>query len=392
MRDSLDLNALREEPLRIKRRNRRHWVIYWVSMAIISVISVWVIFDIVTNRPDCSNNIILCRLIVLFFALLPFLWLHLGIPSLLYWHVRQHNRQRRRLLERLPPLNLPSSNIRLLSSIEGLLILWLILCFFLIMYFFPVFWIVPPLVFLPALTIIPLYLWAREPITKGNYQLALRRTEAVLRWLPRDVSFWVLCGVAAQQGGDLEQALKAARQALACALKQAPSDTIIPLNNLAVVWIYQGRYADALPLLEIALSINPEQGNVYNSLAYWYLYQNIDAERALEIAERAVQLVLASKIKIAMPMLLATRAWAEARTHRASRAAKTVDEALNRANPKNVPEYAETYRIAGEAMRALGNVDAVQEFFRQAAVSDPNGLSGRLAREALTELDAQNSK
>lgn len=162
------------------------------------------------------------------------------------------------------------------------------------------------------------------------------------------------------------------------------------LNNLGYTLSMTGQYDEALPILEAAVRIAPDLGYPFDSLANWYLDQNLDPERALEFTELALQYTNEG-LRDAFTIHQAVSARALALTERDTRAEVMIQQALE-ASPKIMPaSAAEVHRQVGYARLAQGNRDAAVEHFQRAATLDPDGLFGTLAQRALNELETESA-
>ncbi len=111
-------------------------------------------------------------------------------------------------------------------------------------------------------------------------------------------------GLAAQQQGNFSEAVKQLKAALEATKSFGPADLRLAttLNNLAVLYDEQGRYAEAEPLYKRALAImeqalgpeHPDVATNLDNLASLYLFQGKYAEaeplykRLLAITEKAL--------------------------------------------------------------------------------------------------------
>lgn len=126
---------------------------------------------------------------------------------------------------------------------------------------------------------------------RGEYESALTGLDTFLAVHPDDIDGQLYRGVLLQRKGDLDGAIETFR-ALAKAHPQRPE----PLNNLAVLYAAQGRYADAHEALLKAIEVAPDYDTAHENLgdlhvrlaalAYRRAYQlNKDNTRARQKAE-----------------------------------------------------------------------------------------------------------
>ncbi|MEZ4668072.1 MAG: tetratricopeptide repeat protein [Anaerolineae bacterium] len=224
-------------------------------------------------------------------------------------------------------------------------------------------------------------------------------TRAVLRWwdsptdwiqqliarLPKGVNLLASRAVHLLNQGELEEAAEIFKQILASRSRLLGVYGGILLNNLGYCLTLNQRYDEALPLLEAAIRIDPGYPLAYDSLAEWYLAQNLDAERAVELCEVAVE-IAPQFTKDTKCIERATYARALAltgRTARAEAALKLATESTEKLKPTTI---AEVNRQAGYAQFALGNAQAARQHFTHALEVSPGSLYAKLAQQALDTL------
>jgi tetratricopeptide (TPR) repeat protein len=217
------------------------------------------------------------------------------------------------------------------------------------------------------------------------YKGGLPRIEQMLRILPGNA--FLLIGKANYQIpiNQLVEAANTYRELLTQRWNRSLYDVPVCLNNLGICLLYGGHYEEALPLLEGAVQISPNFYYIYDSLAIWYLEQELNAERAVDLSELALELSF-PKDEHASPGEKATCSHALALTGRNTRADTLIEQALNSTEPLQASARAEIQRRVGYARRAQGNREAAIEHFQRAVELDPDGIYGKLSRRALDSL------
>jgi tetratricopeptide (TPR) repeat protein len=212
----------------------------------------------------------------------------------------------------------------------------------------------------------------------------LARMERVLRIFPNNLAFLTNQSVLLLHVGRIEEAEHIIRELLERHRKRNiyAGATALQLNNLGVCLTFEGRFAEALPILEASVRIEPKYAHTYDSIASWYLDQNLDPERALELSELAVELPTPD-ILGSQPVRQATSARALALTGRDTRAEALLEQALSTLDQARPEIAAETYRQAAYARLAQGDRETAEAHFKRAVALDPDGLFGKLAGRAL---------
>jgi tetratricopeptide (TPR) repeat protein len=153
------------------------------------------------------------------------------------------------------------------------------------------------------------------------------------------------------------------------------------LNNLAGRLMLLENYGETLPMLEAAIRISPGFHYAYDTLASWYLEQNLDPERAVELSDMAIEYGGGSR-----PVQQATNARALALTGRFTRAEIMLEKVLKAIEHASSLDAAEINRQIGYTYVALGDQEAARKHFENAVTLDTNGIFGNLARRALDTL------
>ncbi len=237
-------------------------------------------------------------------------------------------------------------------------------------------------------------IWLRRPLFRADYDETVRRANVVNKWMHNDVSVLNIEGLCYLFNGRTLDSERVHRQFVAQTLKLKYYQALA-LNNLAAELTLQKRYEEALAILEITIHMHPEFASTYDTLAGWYLQQNLYPERALELAQFGFELKppqLTIGKKASKSVRLATRAWAEAKTGMIDQAKSTLKQAFKISDPNYVPIYAELHRLAGETALVCSEEGKAKTYFQKAATLDPNGRIGQLAKDMLNQMSQSSGR
>jgi hypothetical protein len=385
--DSLDLKALAADIRNDYRTSRRVRLLWVVAIATLALFALLLTESLSANKASNSFTCQSCgalNLILLVMGVVLFISAILFYNS--YLRQTKERDKRRELYEfDLTTLNIPSPINTWTSTSRAIALVWLGA------------WIITVIAFKVNLLIafvgliLPLVIWffvgiwVQRPFTYADYNETDKRAELIKRWSNGNSGILSIQGLALLYGGHALKSERIHREFLAQGLKSkifAP----IALNNLARELIFQERYVEALPLLEIAINLHPNFTKAYDSLAAWYLHQDTYPERALELLNFGHQLKSSATKGATYSLRLATRGLAEARVGQTEQAKATQRAAFKLANPGYVPGYAELHRIAGLTALAYSDQAAARQYFQKAAELDPNGRIGKMAQAKLDEM------
>ena len=200
--------------------------------------------------------------------------------------------------------------------------------------------------------------------------------------------------------------------------KVPPDDQVRLLVCLGDALMDQGRYAESQQCLTTAMELGDPTGSCQSSTAQLLLLQGREAQKALEMAEKGLELSAAGSPgnyphdwserigKLARSGFLAQKAWALASLGRSRDAHETVEEALqlleeaqaggpeSKAAPMFGPDLLSVMRLgacetrwrAGMALLAMQETDKAEAQFGMAYDTDPKSKYGLLARQQLKQL------
>lgn len=170
---------------------------------------------------------------------------------------------------------------------------------------------------------------------------------------------------------------------------------VISMANLAWIMTRQKRYEEAEAVLHTALEVHElttgEIETVYSNLAEVYLYQGIQPEEALRLAQMAYQAkkksTLGSQVDRQMwGHILGNQAWALALMGQFKEAETTLQAAFKEGDPNFAPGYAGVYYRAGRVKLLEGSYKEAQIHFETAVEIAPHSAYAQLSRQALEEL------
>lgn len=245
--------------------------------------------------------------------------------------------------------------------------------------------------FLAAYTFNP-HFWIMAAVKRGEYEQAIRRVQRVEKSHWFRAEFLNMHGNILLWAGRFEEAEPLFKASIGEGRKEAMgADTATALGNLGCALVGQGKYAAAIEAFEGAIRIKPNLGFVYADLAEPYLQQGTEAQRALELTERAMKYYLASfEARRLNPQTLsriwANQAWAYALLNRHTEAAAALQQAFATVPHNFRMAMARVHQRAGQVMMLRGERSQAAEHFRQGQLIDPNGYHGRECTQALNQI------
>lgn len=234
--------------------------------------------------------------------------------------------------------------------------------------------------------------WVRSAFDRADYETAVRRSQWAERWSVFAGIFMNLRGYVLFLAGRYEEAAQALRESIPTARIERSSGGGAGLDNLGCVLTAQKRYDEASKMFEGSIMVSPEQTAAYNDWAQVYLFQGIEPERALGLADRALKNYRASWSgrfleRYQCSVAHSSRAWALAQLGRHAEAAQALEQAFAAADRRFAPEFAGVLYRAGQAELLCGERDKAIEHWRQPRQLDPHGRFGGLAEQALRNLE-----
>lgn len=227
---------------------------------------------------------------------------------------------------------------------------------------------------------------AQKPLSRGEYDLALRRLGSVER-LHKSATVLFLKGTVLMFAGRNEEAEAALRASLA--LERSSIRRSLAMVNLGYTLLGEGRYEEAKQVLEEAIKLRPTGAVAYSSLAEVYLRQGIEPRKALELLDKGIEYkrtLMQQDVDLHIfGYLYANRAWALWFLGHPVEADGALDEARKYSSVDVKPGAAGVHYRIGRVLLAEKRSREAAEEFRQARQIDPNGRYAMLSETALKE-------
>lgn len=228
-------------------------------------------------------------------------------------------------------------------------------------------------------------MWANRPFRRGNMDGAYKRLQFLKKVYRKNPLWAAIEATIFIQQGKLKEGELAYRDALAKAQLTANTLVIsVALNDLGYFFVFMERYEESLPLLEMGLRISPQLSPIYDSLALYYVEQNIYPERAIELTERALEY---HKDKLGRNIVIATMARALAQMGIQDEANTKLTEAIESAEKlNNKLALAEIFRQAGHIRLLQGDVEHARLFFQRAILNGETSIYAIAAQRDLNSI------
>jgi tetratricopeptide (TPR) repeat protein len=374
MRDSLDLAELKEQIQKTKdaadeRKNVSN--IAGRGLVVVTIIFIPLIFvsEFFSADGDRFLNLVWYILALITLALIG--WF--GVLA-----YRQLKQLASRMTKYAPSFVIPPNHLAILGELR--VYAWIFVVIAPSLFFIQQLFQFILVIFVPFL---PLLLYRRFMywVSKGG----LPRIERMQRVFPNNSTLLHFQAISLLNIGQVVEAEHTFRALLSRKYHLSIGTIPLLLNNLGYCLTLVERYDEALPILEAAIRIDPSTSSSFDSLAQWYLQQNLDPERALELTEIAIANTKSELID-SIGVQHATSAHAAALTGRISRAKALLSQALQAIDKVQPSTAAEINRQVGYAYLAMGDEQAARTHFTRAVELDPNGLYGKLAQRAFYSL------
>jgi tetratricopeptide (TPR) repeat protein len=254
-------------------------------------------------------------------------------------------------------------------------------------------WFLMGISFVPRLLIATVrtsgWRWIYNSLLLGDYDQALARADKLLRWFPDLSMLHYMRGVTLLYAGKPAEAEQSVRESLSRGHAGVDALRAIRLTTLGETLLARGRFKEATELFEQSSTIDPQYAGGYSGLAMACLLQDGDPQRALQLADRALELKQSSATqnldRHTLANMWAARAEALAMLGRNTEASSSLETVAQAGDPAFIPGTAATLWRCGRALRRMGRENAAIDQFKRAVELDPRGLSGALAASALRE-------
>ena len=227
---------------------------------------------------------------------------------------------------------------------------------------------------------------------EGNYQLALKKCDALGKNTPRYFHFK---GMLLHKVDRLEESEKMLRQGVAIECKDQKALSLIH-EALGTTLVDLGRLNEAIVSFEQSLRKGPERSARHRAIAGAWLTAGGEPAKALANAQVAARIAYSDSVadpdpeKMDLCEAVSTLAWAVAvNTKDEWEIGKLDRETSALCNAKNKPATALMHYCMGRAYSELGKTKPVSEHFTKAAAAEPQGNYGRLATAALEEINSR---
>lgn len=254
-----------------------------------------------------------------------------------------------------------------------------------------------PLVFggflLTTLLLFTIYLlvphfWIMAAARRADYDEALRRARLAQKFSAFRASYLTLEGLIWLWSGHAEEARQIFVQSVTVGRREILSDGSVPLQNMGCALTVLGRYDEAIQSLEGAIAIKADRGSVFSDLADVYLRQGVEAQRALELTDRALQAQRGSFEERWLERhvhseILGNRAWALALLGKHAEAEQVMQQAFKVAPRHFIHVQAGLHYRAGRVQQLRADQKSAREHYQTAQRIEPHGSYGQLAAQAL---------
>jgi tetratricopeptide (TPR) repeat protein len=223
------------------------------------------------------------------------------------------------------------------------------------------------------------WIW-KELEHTGNHDRALNKLRATRRYIPHQ-NLWDEANAAVLlYAGRYFEAQQAYLDALIKRQQEEPNLLSFMLGRIASCQEMQGKYDDALRHWEAAIEIEPNNYLRYGDLAEFYLYQQIEHERALELMEFENQ-----HLKQIPATTYALYSWVLAANGRNNEAQAQIQ--LIPASLDNVVERQYIYYCLGWTHYYLGSRESAKASFDKAITMTPHAkLYADKAKQSVEQL------
>jgi tetratricopeptide (TPR) repeat protein len=246
---------------------------------------------------------------------------------------------------------------------------------------------------LPRLIIISFLRYTMNPMHRGDFETALKRSQQLIRLAPTEINFLFHNGFILLQMGCWDEAEVIWRQIVVKAQKMHPSYLSACLINLANVLQAQGKQDEAFNFFETAAKIRPESPVSYREMALWYLDQKLFPERALELTEVMMHFDKKPRFdflteRYMRALNLASRALAFAQTGEREEALAMIEQASEANSANHFVANTAILLIKGQVHQALGDKAEAKAIYQQILAVEPRFVVHQQAEKSLAQLDA----
>jgi len=229
----------------------------------------------------------------------------------------------------------------------------------------------------------------RRSLRRAHYSAALRWNGLLLLFAPGAARRLSRRGEILLSAGRLSEAVEVLMKALAQGYTEGQQ--VQSMESLGKALTVQGHYEGAARALNTALKVMPRRSRLHEALAETSLWQQAKPDEALNILNRAFDYESRTRHKTgpnSFAIIWAAQAWARAQLGQSDAMMQAVRRALESADESEPSQIAGVHFRLGMAFRAASQADASLKSLEDARVSDPDGLYGTLASEAIAKARA----
>jgi len=230
-------------------------------------------------------------------------------------------------------------------------------------------------------------------VYRGEYERALRSVRG-WKWLPvmRNV-LDNLEGSILLFAGDYPAAERCFRMVEQRSLKSEPGPRGSNLGNLGWSLIRQGRYSEAVGVLQSSIDNYPEGADNFSAMAETLLWMGESPTEALNYLERGInnKRYKMNTDRYVWGELLANKAWALAQLGACDQARQLYNQALAETERDCIPALAGLHVRGAFALRLCGDEALAVEELNTAVKLDPHGAYGKMALEALEKQPSSSA-
>lgn len=234
--------------------------------------------------------------------------------------------------------------------------------------------------------------WGVTPYAnRGDYQTALNNLRHIRRWLPM---YWGQNSQVMWHEAALHAALNVNDQAkplyfnlIEHGFQQANLHPVATYLSYLVNWLLsQQKFDECIPLIEVAIRINPNEMSYIFTLVQCYYEQNILPERSLELLDYLKKIDDTQRTQVFVEAYQAI-AYAQLGSENATRERLTQIDSLD----IELSSYDQVtlYMCCALAEKTLGNIPAAKAYYDKALQRQPQPVIVERIRQILNEMEPE---
>jgi len=226
-------------------------------------------------------------------------------------------------------------------------------------------------------------------LSRARYAAALRRNRLLLLAAPGSPRLLCRRADILLASGRVSEAVECAMKALAQGYTEGHQ--VRSMECLGKALTVQKRYEEGARAINTALKVMPRRSRLHAALAETLLWQAARPEEALNVLTRAFDYESKTRHKTGrntFALIWADQAWARGLLGQRDVMLEDVRRALESADESEPSQIAGVHYRLGRALRAGGEEDSALQSFEDARATDPDGIYGQLASEAMAKAGA----